>query len=267
MPGTPRGGRVMGGGREKSLNCKFCLNIGISGPHDHYLRDYRKSNSPIVCPRLLNTKCGNCNELGHTKLYCNARITKANRVWGNMKPIGQSNKYKRYNDKVSSSDEMRWKVKRNSLSVEDCFTNFHITTDTMMDSQEWPSLGSGYLGEGEGEGAAEGEGEGVCEGEGGEGEVPVGARDVKPTWANMVEATAYKKVTGDPTRQKRYRERREKLFGNLNMCRGKASDVKSKYMDSDEEDEEFEKYDYSYFNGDDDGFGPGYSTSSVISCS
>ena len=50
--------------------CNFCHACGIEGPHDHSLRDFSQMGNPICCHVLLNTKCQECHELGHTKTYC-----------------------------------------------------------------------------------------------------------------------------------------------------------------------------------------------------
>ena len=52
------------------LNCSFCSNKGIPGPHDHSIRDFTKNNYPIICPQLLAIECGYCHENGHTVSYC-----------------------------------------------------------------------------------------------------------------------------------------------------------------------------------------------------
>lgn len=54
--------------------CRFCFDNNINGPHDHYIRETKDSNSRIVCPLLLNTKCLNCNKKGHTTKYCVVKI-------------------------------------------------------------------------------------------------------------------------------------------------------------------------------------------------
>ena len=51
-------------------NCSFCLNKGITGPHDHTIRDFTAVGSPIICPELLNINCTYCKNKGHTVNYC-----------------------------------------------------------------------------------------------------------------------------------------------------------------------------------------------------
>jgi len=50
--------------------CSFCRNLKITLPHDHTIRDFTQKNSPIMCPKLLNSVCGYCRENGHTPGYC-----------------------------------------------------------------------------------------------------------------------------------------------------------------------------------------------------
>ena len=47
--------------------CKICFDANSSAFECHNLKD-RAGN--VICPRLLNTKCQNCNVFGHTKKYC-----------------------------------------------------------------------------------------------------------------------------------------------------------------------------------------------------
>ena len=65
------------------LFCNFCHGCGIQGPHDHSLRDFSKKGNPIICQKLLNTKCEDCNEMGHTKMYCPKKNQKKNQFLGN----------------------------------------------------------------------------------------------------------------------------------------------------------------------------------------
>jgi len=55
----------------KSMNCSFCANKQIPGPHGHSIRDFTKNNKPITCPHLLSIECQYCHEKGHTVKYCN----------------------------------------------------------------------------------------------------------------------------------------------------------------------------------------------------
>ena len=50
--------------------CVFCTNMGIAGPHNHTIRDFSKKDAPVICPKLLSTKCTYCKRQGHTKKYC-----------------------------------------------------------------------------------------------------------------------------------------------------------------------------------------------------
>lgn len=47
--------------------CKVCFDASKSGYNTHNVRDYA---SNVVCPLLLNTKCGGCGYFGHTTKYC-----------------------------------------------------------------------------------------------------------------------------------------------------------------------------------------------------
>ena len=47
--------------------CKVCFDASKSGYNTHNVRDYA---SNVVCPLLLNTKCGRCSYFGHTTKYC-----------------------------------------------------------------------------------------------------------------------------------------------------------------------------------------------------
>ena len=47
--------------------CKVCFDASKSGYNTHNVRDYA---SNVVCPLLLNTKCGSCGYFGHTTKYC-----------------------------------------------------------------------------------------------------------------------------------------------------------------------------------------------------
>ncbi len=47
--------------------CKVCFDASKSGYNTHNVRDYA---SNVVCPLLLNTKCGMCGYFGHTTKYC-----------------------------------------------------------------------------------------------------------------------------------------------------------------------------------------------------
>ena len=53
--------------------CNFCHGCGIPGPHDHTLRDFSKRGNPINCQKLLNIKCEECQQMGHTKMYCHKK--------------------------------------------------------------------------------------------------------------------------------------------------------------------------------------------------
>lgn len=50
--------------------CPFCENLGFKSPHDHTIRDFKKHDNPIICPRLLQCECKYCHKIGHTKNYC-----------------------------------------------------------------------------------------------------------------------------------------------------------------------------------------------------
>ena len=52
------------------MNCSFCFNKGIKGPHAHTIRDFTMKGAPIICPELLNINCTYCKEKGHTVNYC-----------------------------------------------------------------------------------------------------------------------------------------------------------------------------------------------------
>jgi hypothetical protein len=51
----------------EKMFCKVCFDASKSGYNTHNVRDYA---SNVVCPLLLNTKCGGCGYYGHTTKYC-----------------------------------------------------------------------------------------------------------------------------------------------------------------------------------------------------
>lgn len=50
--------------------CAFCFKKGIPLPHSHTVRDFTKSDHPVICPLLLANACTYCKKKGHTKNYC-----------------------------------------------------------------------------------------------------------------------------------------------------------------------------------------------------
>ncbi len=50
--------------------CSFCASAGITGPHDHFLRESKAADAPVTCPKLKATECGHCGRKGHTARYC-----------------------------------------------------------------------------------------------------------------------------------------------------------------------------------------------------
>lgn len=53
--------------------CTFCINKGITGPHNHTVRNWKLEGKPIICPELLANICSCCNGTGHTRQYCPLR--------------------------------------------------------------------------------------------------------------------------------------------------------------------------------------------------
>ena len=75
-----------------NLNCSFCLNKGIKGPHNHAIRDFAAKGSPILCPELLNINCTYCKGKGHTVNYCGVlKEKKQNRERENEAYNGNNN--------------------------------------------------------------------------------------------------------------------------------------------------------------------------------
>jgi len=70
--------------RNKQPYCAHCKNIGLPF-NSHFLRETHDSNSPIICPVLLNTECRFCKKKGHTKSKCPSIVT--NRILGIPKNI------------------------------------------------------------------------------------------------------------------------------------------------------------------------------------
>ena len=50
--------------------CSFCASAGITGPHDHFLRESKAPDAAVTCPKLKATECGHCGRKGHTARYC-----------------------------------------------------------------------------------------------------------------------------------------------------------------------------------------------------
>jgi len=228
--GPARGGRVQGGGRERERSCKFCLNLCIPGPHDHYLRDYSKSNSPITCPRLLNITCGICKEKGHTKTYCPQK--------------GRGKREPRDGMDVVTS-KLAKTVVTNKLKRR---ADFPVEKTYDMAVEDWPVVGGDGDGDevGDGDGVGDGIGDGIGDEGGDEGGVGDGVAD--KSWVNVVELCVDKKVSCDPVKMQRFKERREKLFSNNKVCRDHIDSVDDPFVDS---DGEYGGYDDSYFGGQD----------------
>ena len=82
--------------KQTSKCCAFCLNLGIPQPHDHTVRDFGKKDKPTICPKLLQSECGYCHQIGHTKNYCSKlkdkKISNAN---SSSRSVGTSSDKKR----------------------------------------------------------------------------------------------------------------------------------------------------------------------------
>ena len=57
-------------------SCPHCINLNRFRPFyshvptDHFLRETRDRNSPVVCPMLKNVECSSCGFKGHTQSHC-----------------------------------------------------------------------------------------------------------------------------------------------------------------------------------------------------
>ena len=52
--------------------CKMCFDSGRSGFDNHNVKD---SSGNITCTYLLNIKCHNCGNFGHTPKYCKVKTS------------------------------------------------------------------------------------------------------------------------------------------------------------------------------------------------
>ena len=76
--GPKSGSLTQSGPKSGSLtpSCPHCINLNRFRPFyshvptDHFLRETRDRNSPVVCPMLKNVECSSCGLKGHTQSHC-----------------------------------------------------------------------------------------------------------------------------------------------------------------------------------------------------
>lgn len=86
------------------LRCVFCENLGIKLPHDHTIRNFKLKDQPIICPKLLKTKCQYCYKLGHSKFYCDILKKKREKKYINEKK--RENPYLTFEDNKRVKDSL-----------------------------------------------------------------------------------------------------------------------------------------------------------------